>query len=356
MTYRVIQWATGVVGANAVSAIVGHPDLELVGAWVHSENKEGRDVGEICGLKPVGVRATRDKDALLAMPADCICCALSGDLWMGVDTDPLIDELTSMLRSGKNVVNATMPALINPKYVDESIYKRLQEACLEGGTTFYTDGIDPGFGNVGLALAALQVSSNTRSVRMYEILNYDTWHDPAMDTFFGFGRKTLDNTLIATPGVLKSIYASTVCGVAESMGVQVDEIVEEIDVVYADEPIDLPGTGFHVAPGTISGVRFKVKGMIGGEARVIVDHVTKLREKDFPEVPFDGGGYRVEVDGEPRVKLDLTLSSDTKDHGVSALATVATANVNAIPLVCEAPPGVLTYMDLKPHPSKMKSF
>ena len=33
-TYKVIQWATGVVGAAAVKGIVRHPQLELVGCKV----------------------------------------------------------------------------------------------------------------------------------------------------------------------------------------------------------------------------------------------------------------------------------------------------------------------------------
>ena len=54
MTYRVIQWATGLVGQEAIKGVLAHPELELVGAWVHSPDKVGRDVGELCGLDPIG--------------------------------------------------------------------------------------------------------------------------------------------------------------------------------------------------------------------------------------------------------------------------------------------------------------
>src|SRR4029453_2531948 len=72
MPYRVIQWATGNVGRAAVEGIVSHPELELVGTWVHSADKSGRDVGELCGIGPLGVRATSDVDAILALDADCV--------------------------------------------------------------------------------------------------------------------------------------------------------------------------------------------------------------------------------------------------------------------------------------------
>ncbi len=41
MTYRVIQWATGLVGQDAIKGVLAHPELELVGCWVHSPEKVG---------------------------------------------------------------------------------------------------------------------------------------------------------------------------------------------------------------------------------------------------------------------------------------------------------------------------
>ena len=93
--YRVIQWATGNVGRAAIEGILAHPELELVGAWVHSAAKDGRDVGELCGIAPVGVRATADVDALLALEADCV-------LYTPLLAKPA--ELVRILASGKNVV------------------------------------------------------------------------------------------------------------------------------------------------------------------------------------------------------------------------------------------------------------
>src|SRR5262245_66316549 len=95
MAYRVIQWATGNVGRAAVEGIVAHPELELVGAWVHSAYKAGRDVGEICGLGRVGVVASDDEASVLALDADCVLYS------------PLLPDTAQVVRileSGKNVV------------------------------------------------------------------------------------------------------------------------------------------------------------------------------------------------------------------------------------------------------------
>ena len=64
MTYRVIQWASGGVGRAAMQAVQAHPDLELVGCWVHAPEKDGVDIGTLLSLPPIGVSATGDVEAL----------------------------------------------------------------------------------------------------------------------------------------------------------------------------------------------------------------------------------------------------------------------------------------------------
>ena len=67
MTYRVVQWTTGNVGKSSVRAIACNPTLVLVGCYAWSPEKVGRDVGELCGMKPLDVKATNDVEALLAL-------------------------------------------------------------------------------------------------------------------------------------------------------------------------------------------------------------------------------------------------------------------------------------------------
>ena len=47
---KVVVWATGGIGSIAIRAIRRRPDLELVGVWVHSPEKAGRDVGLLRAL------------------------------------------------------------------------------------------------------------------------------------------------------------------------------------------------------------------------------------------------------------------------------------------------------------------
>src|SRR5262249_61324366 len=97
--YRVIQWSTGNVGRHALRAIIRHPALRLVGLWVHGREKVGRDAGELCGLPPVGVKATNDAEALLALDADCVSYTATGDLRPA----EAVDDMCRILAAGKTV-------------------------------------------------------------------------------------------------------------------------------------------------------------------------------------------------------------------------------------------------------------
>jgi len=67
---RVVQCFTGGVGSECVRRIVDHPDLTLVGVLVHSADKDGKDAGELVGIGPIGISATRDLDQIIALHPD----------------------------------------------------------------------------------------------------------------------------------------------------------------------------------------------------------------------------------------------------------------------------------------------
>ena len=89
MALRVVQWATGGVGVAAVKAVLEHPELELVGCWVHSPAKAGRYVGQLVGTDPLGVTATNRIEEILALDADAV-------LYAPLMANP--DDVASLLR------------------------------------------------------------------------------------------------------------------------------------------------------------------------------------------------------------------------------------------------------------------
>lgn len=111
--YRLIIWSPGDMGGRALKTALENPDLyEVVGVKVFSPHKHGKDIGELVGLPPVGVKATTSKAEILALDADCVIhTPTTPALLEGADVDVL-----DLLASGKNVVSGAThhnPSAIN---------------------------------------------------------------------------------------------------------------------------------------------------------------------------------------------------------------------------------------------------
>jgi 4-hydroxy-tetrahydrodipicolinate reductase len=341
VAYRVIQWSTGNVGRYALRAILGHPELELVGVFVHGAAKAGRDAGELAGQAPVGVTATNDAEALLALDADCVCYTATADR----RPFEAVADMCRILASGKNVVSSSVVGLVHPATLHPRITEQLEEACRKGATSFFTSGIDPGFANDLLPLVLTGLCERWEEVRVQEIINYATYDQPeVLFETMGFG-KPLDHTpLILMPGALRFGWGGTVRLLAEGLGVELDEIREVHERRPATRPIRIGSQ--QIEPGTTAALRFELQGVVRGSPAIVVEHVTRLDDELAPEWPTGNGSYRVLIRGTPGMRCEFEFWDEHGDHAVGGVVLTATRLVNAIPAVCEARPGLLSALDL----------
>jgi 2,4-diaminopentanoate dehydrogenase len=339
MTYRVIQWATGGVGKAAIEGVLGHPELELVGCWVHSAEKDGRDVGEIVGRDPVGVTATRDVDTLLALDADCVVYS------------PVIGDagvVARILRAGKNVVTP-----LGWVYPDRGHHGRLVSACIEGGATLHGTGIHPGGITERFPLMVSALSGSVTKVRAEEFSDIRTYDAPdVVRDIMLFDSMPEDAKSSAMPAMLANGFGQSVCMVADVLGFPIErELRTTHETAVATEPIDSP-IGV-IAPGRVAAQRFRWEGIVDGEP-VVTAAVNWYMGDEHLDPAWTFGPERerfeIEVTGDPDVKLTFHgLHPESIAAGLArSPGIVATAMhcVNAIPYVCEAPPGIKTYLDL----------
>ena len=108
MSIRAIQWGTGYTGSSALRYLINNPAYELVGVECVTDAKDGVDAGQIAGLAPIGVTATRDADALLATDAEIVVYMprdlLADPSVPGSPAREWYEELLTILAAGKNVV------------------------------------------------------------------------------------------------------------------------------------------------------------------------------------------------------------------------------------------------------------
>jgi len=345
MTYRVVQWSTGNVGRHTIAGIDARPDLELVGVWVSDPAKVGRDAGELARLgRELGVTATGDADALLALEPDCIVHTAMAD-----DRLPeALADLTRFLRAGVDVVSSGPVFLQYPQgVVPDGMIAPIQAAAVEGGASLWVNGIDPGFANDWMALTLTSLSERIDEVRCLEILDYSTYDNATvLFDIMGFGKPVDDVPMLLQPGVLSIAWGSVVRQLAAGLGVELDTLEESWTRLPAPEDFDVPSGP--IGRGTAAALRFEIRGLRNGRPVCVLEHVTRLRPDlgpDWPQPPGQGG-YRVVVTGEPNYTLDMTMLATDGDHNTAGLKATAMRLVNAVPAVIAAAPGLLTALDL----------
>ena len=338
MRIRVVQWTTGNVGKQSAIAIARNPGLELVGCYAWSAEKVGRDVGELCGVDALGVTATNDVHALLALRPDCV---VYNPMW------PSVDELVRILGAGVNVV--TTAAFIDGRRLGAD-RERLIEACERGRSSLFGTGISPGLVElVSLVVAGMcdRIDKITVNEAAYT-MGYDS---PETEKPAGFGRPIDDPHLQRMTAEGTAVFGEAVTMVADALGVELDDVVCEAEYAKTNEDLDLGS--WRIAAGCVAGVAASWQGRVGN--RTVVE--LNVRWKKAPTLEPDWhieDGHVIEVQGRPTVRTTLQFlpppdfeASSLADFMVLGHIMTAMPAVNAVSAVVAAPPGIVTYADIR---------
>jgi hypothetical protein len=338
MASRVVQWTTGNVGKRSVRAVLAHEDLELVGCYAWSPDKVGRDVGELCGIDPVGVTATDDVEALLALRPDCV---VYNPMWQDVG------ELARILEAGVNVV--TTAAFINGHGLDAADRDRLVKACERGGASLFGTGINPGFAEL-LVIVTAHLCDRVDKVTIAESADTTLYDSPATELPAGFARPIDDPDLPAMTAKGTAVFGEAVALVADALGVELDEIVCEAEYARATEDVVLES--WTIPAGCVAGIAASWQGRVGD--RTVVELTVRWRKGQALDPDWQiEEGYVIEVAGRPTVRTTLQFlpppdfeATTFADFMVLGMIMTAMPAINAIPRVVAAPPGIVTYTDL----------
>jgi hypothetical protein len=314
---------------------------------VSTEDKLGTDAGELAGLDVrTGIVATAGMDQVLATAPDCLVYCAMGD------TRPVeaTRDVTAALAAGINVVGSAPGGLQFPWTVlpDKAI-RRVQDAALQGNSTVFITGVDPGFATDLMPFALAGTCQRIEQIRTMEIADYATYD--------GEGGDEDRDGLRQSDG--SAGHAPAAGGAERGVG---------------DRPEDAGGGnrcrtrrdhGELRARSRTRGHRDRVRGdrgrapwprcasrsaaWVDGRAAVVVEHITRVREDlrpDWAQPAQPGGSYRVEITGEPSYAVDICPTSSRGDHNYAAILVAAGRIVNAIPDVVAAAPGIRTTLDM----------
>jgi len=340
-TLRVIQWASGSVGRAAMAAVLDRPDLDLVGCWVHSPGKDGVDVGTLAGRPPVGVAATGDAEALLALDADCV-------LYSPLFADAAVVE--RILASGKNVVTP-----LGWFYPPSDQRARLDPVCQAAGVTLHGTGIHPGGITERFPLVLSALSGSVSHVRAEEFSDIRTYGAPdVIRDWMLFGATPAEARASVMADALGAGFRQSVWMLAAELGFDLDPKLRTThETAVATAPIESPIGP--IAPGRVAAQRFRWEGLVDGEPVITAAVNWLMGEADLdPPWAFgpEGERFEIEITGDPGTLVTFKgLHPASVEAGLArnpGIVATAMHCVNAIPYVCAAPPGILTYLDLPP--------
>jgi hypothetical protein len=342
VTYRVVQWATGAQGVESIRAILDRPDLDLVGARVYSEAKDGLDLGELVGRDPIGITGTRSTEAILELEPDCVA-------YMPRLTS--LDEVCAILASGANIV--TTAFLFYPRALPTDDLARLLEACEHGGSSIHGTGLNPGNLSGVLPLALSGMSRSIERVTLQERADwsfYESTHITFDNMRFGCLPEEVNEESSEFLRFNSGIFKEEVELVADALGAGIDEVTADVELSLAERDHEI--FGITLAAGTVAGQRWHWSGRRAGRTLVEIETLWTVGGEYPGHWPTPADGWTLTIEGEPSMRAHfLALASYERNLPITEhvrAASIATAMqaVNAIPALCDAEPGIRTMADL----------
>ena len=254
---RIVVWGTGFVGKMVIPEVLRHPRFELVGVGVSAPDKVGRDVGDICGIDPIGLEATDDVDQLIALNPD----ALVHYGPTAAHADDNIRLMGAFLRRGIDVCSTAMTPWVWPTMTQNppSWIDPITEACEQGGASCFTTGIDPGFANDLFPMTLMGLCAEVRSVKALEILDYINYTGD-YEAEMGIGRSPEFTPLLEHQDILVMSWGATVPMMAHAAGIELDRITTTWDKWVTPAPIKT-AKGV-INPGEVAAIHFTINGIL----------------------------------------------------------------------------------------------
>ena len=353
--YKVIVAGTGGVGQAVLLELLRRPEFKLVGVMGFSKRKDGRDVGEILGQKPLGIKVSIDKEAMVDLEADCV-------IWCGYFPMPHLEEATNalvikFLESGKNVISPTcfhFPPVHGDAYV-----KKFEDACKKGNSSLHGGGENPGFLFERVAMTLTGLCNEVEFIKVDEYCNLPrTTGSEKMWNAAGYGLPEDEaRNLTAFHATWEKYYFNETLNFASMSiyGKMLDEFKMSSTYFSTDEPFELSeanGDPFDMKfpKGSVIGQSHRFDGYIDGQLKLSAVASGYMSEDHSPFEGKPDSSWDIEIEGKPiSVKCNVAVQASFRDNlffrpgdTTSPLYhATAVPILQSIPVVCGHEPGIV---------------
>jgi 4-hydroxy-tetrahydrodipicolinate reductase len=321
---RVALVGLGPIGIEVGKALVGRPNVEILGAADPAADKAGKTLNEVLG-GPAGGPAVDGKAADLygrsaagRGKADVVI------LCTGSRLESVTPQIEQAIDAGMHVVS-TCEELSFPELKSSALGRRIDERARAKGVAVIGTGVNPGLVMDRLALAAAGACVRVDRIQVTRVVDAAKRRGPLRakvgagitreEFLAGVAAKKLGHVGLSESAAI----------IALGLGLPIDDITETIEPVIAQKETD------GVPAGRVLGLHQIALVQTGDDPKVILDLTMAVGVSD----PSD----TIEIAGDPPVHLRV----EGGFHGDRA--TVGCV-VNAIPFIVDAPAGLHTVVTL----------
>jgi hypothetical protein len=319
---RVILFGLGAIGSGIARVLAERPDYQFVGAVDVDPNKVGCDLGQVIGIKrELGVVVSDNLKKTLARRAEVLIHATGSYL------QKVLPELEAGVSAKHNIVS-TCEELSDPWAQNAKEAKALDRLAKEMGVSVLGTGINPGFAMDTLPLTLTAACQQVAHVRVRRVVDASK-RRMQLQKKIGTGLSPAAFAEAAARREIRHVgLTESASLIARGLGWKLDSIQETIEPVLATRHVVTDH--FTVEPRFVTGVNQVAHGLQKGVECITLE----LRMSVDAEESSD----EVWIEGHPNLHALV--------KGIHGDVSTAAVAANAARRIVDAPPGLLTMLDL----------
>ena len=320
---NVVHLGIGPLGQKVVKYAVERGCFNIIGAVDPAPDKAGKDLGELCGIEPLGITVSSNlNDAIKGKSAEV---ALVTTLSSVVALESQVVELA---KANLHIVS-TCEELFFPWKTQPEVSKRIDQVCRENGVVCLGTGVNPGYLMDFLPTVLTGVCQNVESVKVWRIQDASVRRIPFQQKI-GAALTLEEFEAKRKQGTLRHVgLPESVDFIANRLGWKLDRNTETLEPVIADKDID---TGYKpIAEGMARGVYQIGSGFVGDKEVITLTFKAAVGEPES----YD----QVHIEGEPPIQSKIS-------GGVNGDIATCAITLNAVRSVLSATPGLKTMADI----------
>lgn len=315
----------GPLGQKVLKYAVERGCFNIVGAVDLDPEKVGKDLGQLCGLEPLGV-TVRDnlKEAIEGQSIDVALLTTVSSLIT------LENQVAELAKAKLNIVS-TCEELFFPYKTNPDVAGRFDEICRQNGVACVGTGVNPGYLMDFLPTVLTGLCQNVEKVEVWRVQDASVRRIPFQQKI-GAGLTLDEFEVKRKAGTLRHVgLPESVDFIAERLGWKLDKNTESLEPVIAEESVD---TGYKpISKGMARGVRQVGRGFMGDREVITLNFKAAVGEPES----YD----QVHIDGEPPIRSRI-------NGGVNGDIATCAITLNAVRSILQANPGLKTMAQIPP--------